>query len=115
MCTIEPRFPIKRASLWQRRFSAQALWRVAAQRARARRATRDAILERANAQHTLRRTFRLGDARMACARLQVKRLSIAVELLGNPSIILLDEPTSGLDSAAAEAVMRHLVDLAKSG
>lgn len=46
---------------------------------------------------------------------QVKRLSIAVELLGNPSIILLDEPTSGLDSAAAEAVMRHLVDLAKSG
>eukprot|EP00286_Rhodomonas_abbreviata_P005986 CAMPEP_0181328476 /NCGR_PEP_ID=MMETSP1101-20121128/22742_1 /TAXON_ID=46948 /ORGANISM="Rhodomonas abbreviata, Strain Caron Lab Isolate" /LENGTH=693 /DNA_ID=CAMNT_0023437379 /DNA_START=8 /DNA_END=2090 /DNA_ORIENTATION=+ len=46
---------------------------------------------------------------------QVRRLSIGVELLGNPSVILLDEPTSGLDSAAAENVMTHLMDLAKSG
>jgi len=46
---------------------------------------------------------------------QLRRLSIAVELIGNPSVLLLDEPTSGLDSSAAENIMSHLNDLAKSG
>ena len=46
---------------------------------------------------------------------QRKRLSIAVELVANPSIIFLDEPTSGLDARAAAIVMRGLKKIAASG
>lgn len=37
---------------------------------------------------------------------QRKQLTIAVELVTNPSIILMDEPTTGLDARAAAIVMR---------
>uniref|UniRef100_A0A7S2YLL6 ABC transporter domain-containing protein n=1 Tax=Entomoneis paludosa TaxID=265537 RepID=A0A7S2YLL6_9STRA len=46
---------------------------------------------------------------------QRKRLSIAVELVANPSILFLDEPTSGLDARAAMIVMRGLKRIASSG
>lgn len=46
---------------------------------------------------------------------QKKRLSIAVELVANPSILFLDEPTSGLDARAAAIVMRGLKRIALSG
>lgn len=44
-----------------------------------------------------------------------KRLSIGVELLGNPSIIFLDEPTTGLDSFQAESVVATLRELSNAG
>ncbi|GJS67792.1 plant PDR ABC transporter associated protein, partial [Tanacetum coccineum] len=39
---------------------------------------------------------------------QQKRLTIAVELVANPSIIFMDEPISGLDARAAAIVMRKI-------
>jgi len=46
---------------------------------------------------------------------QRKRLSIAVELAANPSILFLDEPTSGLDSRSAQVVIRCIRRVAASG
>ena len=46
---------------------------------------------------------------------QRKRLSIAVELSGSPSIIFLDEPTSGLDARAALLVTKTLRRIADTG
>ncbi|XP_032690312.1 ATP-binding cassette sub-family G member 1-like isoform X2 [Odontomachus brunneus] len=44
-----------------------------------------------------------------------KRLSIALELIDNPSLIFLDEPTTGLDSSAAVQCVTVLKKLAKTG
>uniref|UniRef100_A0A0E0BKR0 ABC transporter domain-containing protein n=1 Tax=Oryza glumipatula TaxID=40148 RepID=A0A0E0BKR0_9ORYZ len=46
---------------------------------------------------------------------QRKRLTIAVELVANPSVIFMDEPTSGLDARAAAIVMRTLLLLKRGG
>lgn len=46
---------------------------------------------------------------------QRKRLTIAVELVANPSIILMDEPTSGLDARAAAIVMRTIRNTVDTG
>ncbi|KAJ0035990.1 hypothetical protein Pint_24202 [Pistacia integerrima] len=46
---------------------------------------------------------------------QRKRLTIAVELVANRSIIFLDEPTSGLDARAAAIVMRAVKNVVETG
>ncbi|KAL6208156.1 hypothetical protein ACLB2K_019107 [Fragaria x ananassa] len=44
-----------------------------------------------------------------------KRLTIAVELVANPSIVFMDEPTSGLDARAAAIVMRTVRNTVDTG
>ena len=46
---------------------------------------------------------------------QQKRLTIAVELVSNPSIIFLDEPATGLDARSAAIVMRAVKNVAATG
>ncbi|PPD71319.1 hypothetical protein GOBAR_DD31806 [Gossypium barbadense] len=46
---------------------------------------------------------------------QRKRLTIAVELVANPSIMFMDEPTTGLDARAAAIVMRAVKNVVETG
>lgn len=46
---------------------------------------------------------------------QRKRLTMAVELVANPSIIFMDEPTSGLDARAAAIIMRTVRNTVDTG
>ncbi|KAE9592434.1 putative sulfate-transporting ATPase [Lupinus albus] len=46
---------------------------------------------------------------------QRKRLTIAVELVANPSIIFMDEPTTGVDARAAAVVMRTVRNTVDTG
>nr|XP_019709656.2 pleiotropic drug resistance protein 3-like [Elaeis guineensis] len=46
---------------------------------------------------------------------QRKRLTVAVELVSNPSVIFMDEPTTGLDARAAAIVMRAVKNVAETG
>jgi ABC-type multidrug transport system ATPase subunit len=46
---------------------------------------------------------------------QRKRVSVAVELLGSPRLLLMDEPTSGLDPATETMLMELFRDLADQG
>lgn len=46
---------------------------------------------------------------------QRKRLSIAVEYIGNPSLFFLDEPDSGLDGIMARELMENLRRIADDG
>lgn len=46
---------------------------------------------------------------------QMRRLSIAISLVKQPSVLFLDEPTSGLDSQSALEIMQVLANLAEAG
>eukprot|EP00667_Euglena_gracilis_P000307 EG_transcript_307 len=57
----------------------------------------------------------VGDRQSGLSVEQVKRLTIAVEMAANPSVLFLDEPTSGLDSLAADIVMDALKTVTETG
>ena len=42
---------------------------------------------------------------------QRKRLTVAVEMVSNPSVLFLDEPTSGLDATEAAEIIRFAFSL----
>lgn len=44
-----------------------------------------------------------------------RRLSLACQMINDPSVLVLDEPTSGLDSATAFQVMQVLENIARTG
>ncbi|EIW69228.1 hypothetical protein TREMEDRAFT_31078 [Tremella mesenterica DSM 1558] len=44
-----------------------------------------------------------------------RRLSLAVQMINDPAVLLVDEPTSGLDASIALSVMQVLKDIAASG
>eukprot|EP00884_Botryococcus_braunii_P019076 jgi/Botrbrau1/5852/Bobra.0366s0033.1 len=46
---------------------------------------------------------------------QRKRLTIAVELVANPSVLFMDEPTSGLDARSASVVMKSVKNVSQNG
>lgn len=46
---------------------------------------------------------------------QRKRVSIALEIVGNPSICFLDEPTSGLDSTTSIELIATLKKMTEAG
>lgn len=46
---------------------------------------------------------------------QLKRLSIAVELVGDPALFFLDEPDSGLDGKMASSLLKSLRSIADLG
>ncbi|KFZ20043.1 hypothetical protein V501_00332, partial [Pseudogymnoascus sp. VKM F-4519 (FW-2642)] len=69
------------------------------------------LLELNDLEHTL-----VGRPSAGLSVEQRKRLTIAVELVAKPSILIfLDEPTSGLDGQAAFNTVRFLQKLAKAG
>ena len=46
---------------------------------------------------------------------QRKRVNVAIELMGRPSLLFLDEPTSGLDATSTNELMGNLKKLATLG
>ncbi|CAE7148911.1 unnamed protein product [Rhizoctonia solani] len=44
-----------------------------------------------------------------------RRLSLAVQMINDPAVLIIDEPTSGLDALTANNVMAALNDIARSG
>jgi ABC-type multidrug transport system ATPase subunit len=74
----------------------------------------DEIIEELGLTH--RRDALVGGAgRRGLLRWERKLLSIATEMLSNPSVLLVEEPTSGLDSLSSEIVVLKLQQLARSG
>eukprot|EP01117_Protostelium_nocturnum_P018249 TRINITY_DN75_c0_g1_i2.p1 TRINITY_DN75_c0_g1~~TRINITY_DN75_c0_g1_i2.p1 ORF type:complete len:675 (+),score=160.52 TRINITY_DN75_c0_g1_i2:146-2170(+) len=57
-------------------------------------------------------TYIGGNGRRGVSGGEKRRVSIGVQILTNPSILLLDEPTSGLDSFTAHMIMETLLSLA---
>ena len=80
-------------------------------RSAAGKAAREAAIDRALAAVDLRKER--GQLLSTLSGGQLRRVSIAVELLTGPSLLMLDEPTSGLDAYMDRKIMTILRDYAK--
>jgi len=86
-----------------------------------KRTERDAIVQKSldSLGLTLVQDRKIGDRLMSDAKGgglsggEQRRLSLALEMLGNPRLFLADEATTGLDSTQANKVVRLISDLAK--
>ncbi|KAK0487784.1 P-loop containing nucleoside triphosphate hydrolase protein [Armillaria novae-zelandiae] len=56
-----------------------------------------------------------GFRRKGCSGGERRRVSLGVQLLGNPSVLFLDEPTTGLDATSALQLVKMLQSMAKKG
>ncbi|PBK66494.1 P-loop containing nucleoside triphosphate hydrolase protein [Armillaria solidipes] len=56
-----------------------------------------------------------GFHRRGCSGGELRRISLGVQLLGNPSVLFLDEPTTGLDATSAFHLVKTLKSLAQKG
>ena len=72
------------------------------------------VLRLRDCQHTWIGTHQVG-GRRGISGGEKRRVSIGVQMLTNPSILLLDEPTSGLDAFTAHHTMDTLRSLTKEG
>ncbi|CAK9099879.1 ABC transporter G family member 22 (ABC transporter ABCG.22) [Durusdinium trenchii] len=73
----------------------------------------DEILEEMGLAH--RRDARIGNEESkSLSGGEIRRVTIAQELVADVKVLFMDEPTSGLDSATANAIMKLLSDVAKS-
>ncbi|KAJ3189650.1 hypothetical protein HK101_008814 [Irineochytrium annulatum] len=83
-----------------------------------RRSTKYALVETAISELGLRECADtvIGDEwRKGISGGERRRVSVAVQLLMNPSLILMDEPTTGLDATTSHALMRTLASLCSKG
>lgn len=59
---------------------------------------------------------RIGDHQhRGCSGGEKRRVSVAVQMLSNPSVLFLDEPTTGLDASSAFQLVRTLKGLSEEG
>ncbi|KAK0440522.1 P-loop containing nucleoside triphosphate hydrolase protein [Armillaria borealis] len=56
-----------------------------------------------------------GVRRKGCSGGELRRVSLGIQLLGNPSVLFLDEPTTGLDATSAFHLVKTLKTLAQKG
>ncbi len=56
-----------------------------------------------------------GFHRRGCSGGELRRISLGVQLLANPSVLFLDEPTTGLDATSAFHLVKALKSLAQKG
>ncbi|PBK66488.1 P-loop containing nucleoside triphosphate hydrolase protein [Armillaria solidipes] len=56
-----------------------------------------------------------GVRRKGCSGGELRRVSLGIQLLGNPSVLFLDEPTTGLDATSAFHLVKTLKSLAQKG
>ncbi|KAK0502128.1 P-loop containing nucleoside triphosphate hydrolase protein [Armillaria luteobubalina] len=56
-----------------------------------------------------------GVRRKGCSGGELRRVSLGIQLLGNPSVLFLDEPTTGLDATSAYHLVKTLKSLVQKG